>query len=80
LTGGTRLTADLADRRARPWLAVDPSGDPDARDKALAWLRNHRVEVLNVAGPRGSKAPDHYRIAYDFLIELLDHVEPAPAA
>ena len=71
LSGGTQLTARLAEQRAKPSLAVDPSIEPDAHDEVDSWLQCHDVSVLNVAGPRGSKQPDHYRIAYDFLIALL---------
>lgn len=71
LSGGTKLTADLARRQPRPWLAVDPIRDPEALAKARAWLDEHQPSVLNVAGPRGSKTPDHYRVAYDFLMDLI---------
>jgi hypothetical protein len=71
LSGGTRLTVQFAERHAKPWLAVDPRAEPDALDRVGAWLAEHRVQVLNVAGPRASKTPDHYRIAYDFLTDLL---------
>ncbi len=72
LTGGTKLTAELAKRQPRPWLAVDPSSDPDALTKAQAWLDQQQPGVLNIAGPRASKTPDHYRVAYDFLMRLFD--------
>ncbi|MEM7121588.1 MAG: putative molybdenum carrier protein [Pseudomonadota bacterium] len=71
LAGGTKLTAELARRQPRPCMAVDPVSDPDAAAKARAWLDDLKPDVLNVAGPRASKTPDHYRIAYDFLISLL---------
>jgi len=35
------------------------------------WLIDHRVEVLNVAGPRASQAPDIYRAARALIVELL---------
>lgn len=71
LSGGTKLTADLARRQPRPWLVVDPTSDPDALAKARAWLDEHQPSVLNIAGPRASKTPDHYRVAYDFLMDLV---------
>lgn len=70
LTGGTRLTAELAERHGKPWLAVDPSHETDALAKVVDWLARHRVQVLNVAGPRASKTPDHYGVARDFLTAL----------
>ncbi len=71
LTGGTKLTADLAERQPRPWLAVDAVSDADAMTRVRAWLDEHKPGVLNVAGPRASKTPDHYQVAYDFLMALL---------
>jgi hypothetical protein len=71
LSGGTLLTAQFAERHAKPWLAVDPRVEPNALERVRTWLAEHRVQILNVAGPRASKTPDHYRIAYDFLTDLL---------
>ena len=50
---------------------IDPSREPDAFDKVTGWLDRNRVRVLNVAGPRASKSPDHYGIAREFLTALL---------
>ncbi|MFD2113298.1 putative molybdenum carrier protein [Thiorhodococcus fuscus] len=56
LTGGTRLTADLARRLGRPLCARDLPlrSDPDA---ILSWLLTNRIRSLNCAGPRESGAP-----------------------
>lgn len=53
LTGGTAYTARMAGRHRRPLLVVDPADDARL-EEVRAWLATHRVEVLNVAGPRES--------------------------
>lgn len=54
LDGGSKRTADIAQRLGKPWLHMRPPVDP----KYLArFLAAHQVEVLNVAGKRESSAP-----------------------
>jgi hypothetical protein len=56
LAGGTRLTRWCAQRHGRPCLVVDL--DEPVDEAAIGrWLVEHRVRVLNVAGPRESSAP-----------------------
>lgn len=69
-SGGTRLTAQLAKRYERQLLVLDLDSGPDP-ERAGAWLREHRVKVLNVAGPREEGSPGVYARARAFLIELL---------
>ena len=74
LDGGTRLTRDECDRRGRPWLAID-AGDhspAQAASAAMAFVRRHRIEVLNVAGPRASKWPDGRDHAEAVIRELIE--------
>jgi len=70
MTGGTQLTADIAVRHKRPLQVLDLDSAPDA---AIAgeWLREHRVGVLNVAGPREEGFPGIYSQALAFLLRLL---------
>lgn len=65
-TGGTALTIRLARRLGRPFLVFDleSGGDPE---RVRSWIRQHRIETLNVAGPRESKCPGIYREAAAFL-------------
>jgi hypothetical protein len=69
-TGGTLFTLRMARRHAKPCLVVDLQGSPDAAD-IHRWLHEHRVEVLNVAGPRESQAPGIAAEASRFLRTLL---------
>jgi hypothetical protein len=68
LSGGSKLTAGLAEQLGKPWLHVRPEIDGTAalRD----FLRKHPVEVLNIAGPRASHEPD----VYAFVTATLDAV------
>lgn len=69
-TGGTALTVQFAQQYAKPLMIVD-FDKPAAARGVVAWLREHRIAVLNVAGPRSSTQPgieDHTR---EFLREVL---------
>jgi hypothetical protein len=66
LTGGTALTRRIAQRRAKPCLAVDP-GDVAAAESIRQWLQKHDIRILNVAGPRESGCPGIYEQALDLL-------------
>lgn len=59
LTGGTRLTAELARRLGRPLCLIDAADAEVSRqvDQLMAFLGDHAVVVLNVAGPRRSQTP-----------------------
>jgi hypothetical protein len=59
LRGGTRLTEELARKYNKPLLKIFQS----SRNKARlfdAFLRNNKVGVLNIAGPRESGQPGVY--------------------
>lgn len=69
LTGGTRLTADVARDLRRPLLLLDPrTADPE---DAADWCRQHRVAFLDVAGPRESECPGIYAEARAFVTQML---------
>jgi hypothetical protein len=70
LSGGSRLTAGLALRLGKPALVVDLASRPSVR-RVLDWFRQHRVAVLNVAGPRESKCPGIQGQATRFLLQVL---------
>jgi hypothetical protein len=69
-TGGTALTARLADRNGRPSLLVDLEATPASGD-VQRWLAENQVRVLNVAGPRESTAPGVAEQARAFLLRVL---------
>lgn len=75
LDGGSKRTAEFADKLHRPCLHFRPSGHP----KLLAqFLARHEVMTLNVAGKRESAAPGVYRFVVDRLERALV-VEPSAA-
>ncbi len=65
LSGGSRLTRELAERLGKPCLHLHPG--VDALSLLADFLRRHRVRVLNVAGPRASHEPGVYRYVQDVL-------------
>jgi hypothetical protein len=36
----------------------------------LAWLREHKIQTLNVAGPRESQRPGIYRLTGELLMAV----------
>ncbi len=52
--GGTSQTVDDARRLRKPLHIVDLT-QPPAFEAMTAWINGHRIQALNVAGPRESK-------------------------
>jgi predicted Rossmann fold nucleotide-binding protein DprA/Smf involved in DNA uptake len=69
LTGGTELTRRVALEHAKPCFVLDLDAGPPDPAAVHAWLADHRVEVLNVAGPRESTRPGVTERALRFLLE-----------
>jgi hypothetical protein len=62
IKGGTALTRDIVARLGKPWLHLvgdDESGSVvnEAARRLSAFLTEHQVRTLNVAGPRASQEP-----------------------
>ncbi len=75
---GTALTARLASDQTKPCLVVDlaKQRETDGLVEAVAWLRRVKPRVLNVAGPRESKAHGIYETARGFLRLLFSTERP----
>lgn len=60
LSGGTKLTADLAKAAGKPLLhlSADELGPLEAAVRLKQFLSDHMIERLNVAGPRASQEPE----------------------
>lgn len=56
LTGGTALTRKLAREIGKPLLIIEPTG-LFLSQLIEQWLKDHKIRVLNVAGPRESTSP-----------------------
>ena len=81
LTGGTRMTLDLAREQGKPFLHIDlhqASAEQAVREIA-AWLRRVRPGVLNVAGSRESEAPGIYGKVAAILRQALSAAGPKTA-
>jgi hypothetical protein len=58
LTGGSKLTAELARQHGKPWLHLSrATSHADAGERLARFVSAHRIRVLNVAGPRASSEP-----------------------
>lgn len=69
LSGGTELTRRLAKAHGRPCRVVDLEETPSV-EPVRRWLAEHRVSVLNVAGPRESQSPGIATAAQEFIERL----------
>ncbi|MGN0853361.1 MAG: putative molybdenum carrier protein [Kiritimatiellia bacterium] len=67
LEGGSLQTAVYAEQYGKPYLVVDLLLDRTP-EKVLDWLRTVQPGILNVAGPRESKAPLIQEEARRFLL------------
>jgi hypothetical protein len=71
LSGGTLLTANLAERHDKPLLKLHAEMGRDVAAQALCtFLETHAIKILNVAGPRASGEPE----VYDFVCDVLRRV------
>jgi putative molybdenum carrier protein len=77
LTGGSQATAHFARVHRKPWLHLSrKTKNPSA--KLLAFIAQHKIKVLNVAGPRASSEPGISKFVsqtLDQAIEQTKHFE-----
>ncbi len=74
IEGGTRLTLDYCVERGKPYELIDAAvTEPrDAALKLAAFVGRNRIAVLNIAGPRASKAPQAQLYASSAVKRLLE--------
>ncbi len=84
LTGGSLLTRQFAQTHGKPCLHIDFNRMMvfDAAIDINDWLAEHRIKVLNVAGPRQSKDPKIYQAVFKmletvFYISIISGVMPS---
>ena len=70
LSGGTAYTAACAKRLQRPCVVLDPT-DAKAAATFQRWVQEHRIRILNVAGPRESQNPGIGAQAAELLRRVL---------
>jgi hypothetical protein len=73
LTGGSEFTREMAVYHNRPWLHIDLDTTIafQAAQQISTWIKEHDIQVLNVAGSRTSKDPKIYRAAADLMETFL---------
>ena len=66
-------TQVFAGQLNKPYLVVplDAGVSPEMGVAVLAWLRDHDIQILNIAGPRESKRPGIHRLTCE-LLEMID--------
>jgi hypothetical protein len=69
LTGGSKRTAEFAEKHRKAWihLAQRSSSHENPALMLQRFVEENGVQVLNVAGTRGSKEPDVWQFAYETL-------------
>ncbi len=77
LSGGTRLTWEMARQAGRPVAIYDPD-NPETPDRLRLWLAEVRPAVLNVAGPRESLQPGIERQSQLILLTTFRRSRPFP--
>ncbi len=73
--GGTLLTVRLARRYGRPLCAVDLDKEGEIA-RVCDWLVEHRIAILNVAGPRASGCAGIQARVTDFLARVFSGSTP----
>jgi len=66
MTPGTRLTTKIARELSSRMLLVDPE-DEDAPWRIEHWVKDNKIRVLNVAGPRESRKPGIQKLTVQLL-------------
>ena len=71
LHGGTELTWRLAQQLGMPYQLTDLNKERTTQS-VLRWIADHKITVLNIAGPRESSHPGIGEQAARFLKRLLE--------
>ncbi len=77
LSGGTLLTYQLTLKRRMKRRTVNLNGNSQPKS-VWAWLERHRVQTLNIAGPRESENPGIYEQAFNYLNRLAEEAARQP--
>jgi len=76
LEGGTAFTRQCCIAEAKPYLVIDASEDaqPVLVQQIVDFIRQNKVQVLNVAGPRASKVPVAQQTTKQLLTTVLKNL------
>lgn len=70
---GTQFTIRAASHYNKPLLPLAVE-DLEKDRKLKEWMKKHKIEVLNIAGPPRSVAPRLEKLAYDWLFGIFSEV------
>lgn len=65
---GTDWTVECAETYKKPFLIINPFDLEDTTPGIRAWLAEHRISTLNVAGPSEGTCPGIGRSAYVLML------------
>jgi hypothetical protein len=73
LTGGTLFTHDVCRRERRPYIVLDATriSESGAAAAIVRFVREHEIQVLNVAGPRLRKWAEAHAFALAVIGEVI---------
>ena len=73
-TEGTAFTVECARKHQKSYLLIDlkEKDGMQAVTHIREWLAVRQTDVLNVAGPRESKAPGIYEKVFNILLDVFD--------
>ena len=78
LTGGSKLTSNFAESWGKPWLHINLSqmSKNEAVSILLSWIKENKIEILNVAGSRASKDSEvHTKVVFLIREIITYHVQ-----
>jgi putative molybdenum carrier protein len=73
LRGGSKKTVEFTRKLKKPfpWVHIHAAMS-DASKRLKAFLEDNVIEVINVAGPRGSKEPKLPQFVFEILNRVFD--------
>ena len=81
LHGGTKWTQECAMAKTKPCLliAAEELDPATVLGSLVQFVRHHRIEILNVAGPKASEWPEGYDFAASILKKFLEPQAATPS-
>ena len=74
LSGGSKLTVNLAESWGKPWLHINLS--QMTTEEAIlilnSWIKDNNIEILNVAGSRASKDTEIYSKVFTIIHKIIN--------
>lgn len=73
LSGGTLLTCQTANKQNKPVMIISPA--KSEFDKGIFeitnWIKENKIDILNVADPRSSEWEQGYRFSYHIVSAII---------